>query len=67
LAWKQDIRIMCQNRLTCLPVDLFQWHSTIKILPSVLVCNLCSPWYIWKITYLASNDNHLLIYIELIK
>jgi hypothetical protein len=51
---------------------LFQWVSTIKIQLNVLVqykmdliiislkINLFSPWYSWKISELALNNNHSL-------
>jgi hypothetical protein len=29
--WLTRIRIMCLSKTTCLPADLFQWASTIKI------------------------------------
>jgi hypothetical protein len=63
---------MCPTEAICLPADLFQWASTIKIQLSVLVyykvdliiislkINLFSPWYIvyiWKIVELALNNN----------
>jgi hypothetical protein len=56
---------MCPSGATCLPADLFQWTSTIKIQLSMLVLNkadliiislkinLFSPWYSWKIAELV--------------
>ena len=71
IGWLR-IRIMCLNGTTYLPMDLFQWANTIKILPWMLVlykadiiiisltCNLFSTWYSWQIVHLALNNNHSL-------
>ena len=73
IGWLR-IRIMCLSGATYLPMDLFQWANTIKILPWMLVlykadliiislkCNLFSSWYSWNFFHLALNNNHSLSY-----
>jgi hypothetical protein len=64
LDWNQDNELsnmsICelQNNIPTKCVDLVHsgHHHVIK-------CNLFSPWYRWKLTHLALNNNHSLPFI----